>query len=189
MRSDRDPARIRFEFSAADLANVARRSADRSKTVRDQRWHAAASWSALLALVLFFALDGSFIARAVFSIPFGLAVFFFYFRIWRSTPSGTYLKYYREQLGGDGLFTCEIEITPDGITTSQCGAETKRPWSAVKEINETSDALEFFWCTGGLLAVRNRAFQTSELRSDFLRKSRQFLAESTHKHQSQTHNT
>jgi hypothetical protein len=43
-------------------------------------------------------------------------------------------------------------------------------------------------CTGGLLAVRNRAFQTSELRSDFLRKSRQFLAESTHKHQNQTHN-
>ena len=64
MSSDRDPARIRFEFSAADLADVARRSADRSKTVRDQRWHAAASWSALLALVLFFALDGSFIARA-----------------------------------------------------------------------------------------------------------------------------
>jgi hypothetical protein len=29
--------------------------------------HAAASWSALLALALFFALDGSFIARAVFS--------------------------------------------------------------------------------------------------------------------------
>jgi hypothetical protein len=118
--------------------------------------------------------------------PF-LAVFFFYFRIWRSTPSGTYLKYYREQLGGDGPFSCEIEIAPDGITTRQCGAETKRPWSAVKEINETSDALEFFWCTGGLLAVRNQAFQTSELRSAFLRKSRQFLAENTQKYQSQTH--
>ena len=127
MSSDRDPARIRFEFSPADLADVARRSADRSKTVRDQ-------------------------------------------------------------LGRDGPFSCEIEITPDGITTWQCGAETKRPWSAVKEINETSDALEFFWCTGGLLAVRNRAFETSELRSDFLRKSRRFLAESTQKYQSQTHN-
>ena len=88
-----------------------------------------------------------------------------------------------EQLGGDGPFSCEIEITPDGITTWQCGAETKRPWSAVKEINETSDALEFFWCTGGLLAVRNRAFQTPESCSDFLRKSKKFLAESTHRHQ------
>ncbi len=127
MTSDEAPLRVRFEFSAADMADVARRSADRSKTIRDSRWHAAASWSAVLGLALFFALSGSFIARATFSVAFCLVLFFLFSR-WRwSSPNATYLKYYREQLGGDGPFLCEVEITPAGLTIRQIGIETKRP--------------------------------------------------------------
>lgn len=66
MTSDEASVRVRFEFSAADVADVARRSADRSKTIRDSRWQAAASWSALLGLALFLALSGNLIARAAF---------------------------------------------------------------------------------------------------------------------------
>jgi hypothetical protein len=171
--------KIQFEFSAADVADAAQRIADRSKTVRDSRWHAAASWSTLLSLVLYSRLDGTFIVRASFSGLFFIAVFYIYSRLWRPSPSRTYLKYYREQLGGDGPFLCEVEITPDGITTKQSGAETKRAWSAVKEIVETPDSLEFVWHSGGLLVVRDRAFQTPELRSTYLRTARDFLASSS----------
>jgi hypothetical protein len=177
--------KIQFEFSAADVADVAQRIADRSKTVRDSRWHAAASWSALLSLVLYSFLDGNFIARALFAGLFFIVVFYVYSRLWRPSPSRTYLKYYQELLGGDGPFLCEVEITPDGITTRQAGAETKRAWSAVKEIVETPDALEIVWHTGGLFVIRDRAFHTPELRSTYLRTARGFLASSSDRRPSQ----
>lgn len=178
MTSDEASVRVRFEFSAADMADVARRSASRSKTIRDSRWQTAASWSALLGLALFFALSGSFNARATFSIAFCLVLFFLVFRGGRSSPNATYLKYYRERLGGDGPFLCEVEIAPAGITTRQSDTETKRPWSAVEDIVDTSDGLELHFRPGGTLVVRNRAFDTAELRSAFLRRAKQFLASS-----------
>jgi hypothetical protein len=177
--------KIQFEFSAADVADVAQRIASRSQTVRDSRWHGTASWSALLSLLLFFLLDGSFIVRAAFAGLFCVVVFFLYTRFWRSSPSSTYLKYYREQLGGDGPFLCEVEITPDGITTRQGGAETRRAWSALKEIIETPDSLEFRWHAGGLLVVRDRAFQTPESRSTFSQTARGFLTSSSDRRSSQ----
>lgn len=179
MISDEASVRVRFEFSAADMADVARRSADRSRTIRDSRWQAAASWSAMLGLALFFALSGSFIARATFSIAFCVVLFFLFSR-WRwSSPNATYLKYCREQLGGDGPFLCEVEIAPAGLTMRQIGIETKRPWSVVEEIVDTSDGLEFRCRIGGILVVRDRAFDTTELRSAFLRRAKEFLASST----------
>jgi hypothetical protein len=171
--------KIQFEFSAADVADAAGRIADRSKTVRDSRWHAAASWSALLSLALYSFLDGSFIARASFAGLFFVVVLYVYSRLWKPSPSRTYLKYYRELLGGDGPFLCEVEITPEGVTTKQGGAETKRDWSAVKEIVEAPDSLEFVWRGGGLLVVRDRAFDTPELRSTYLWTAREFLASSS----------
>jgi hypothetical protein len=176
MTSDEASVRVRFEFSAADLADVARRSADRSKTIRDSRWQAAASWSAVLGLALFFALSGSFIARATFSVAFCLVLFFLFSRWGRSSPNATYLKYYREQLGGDGPFLCEVEITPAGLTTRQSGIETKRSRAVVEEIVDTPGGLEFHFRIGGTLLVRDRAFDTPELRLAFLRRAKEFLA-------------
>jgi hypothetical protein len=168
--------KVQFEFSAADLADVAQRTAERSKVIRDSRWHAAASWSALLSLLLFLVLDGGFVVRALFATLFGLVVFLFYFRRGRASPNETYLKYYREQLGGDGPFLCVVEIRPDGVLTKQGGAELRHPWSTVKDIVETSDGLEFVWHAGGLLVVRDRAFQTPESRSAFLQTARNLRA-------------
>jgi YcxB-like protein len=168
--------KVQFEFSAADVAEVAQRAAERSKTIRDSRWHAAASWSALLSLILFLLLEGAFIIRAAFAVLFGLVVFFLYFRHGRSSPSGRYLQYYREQLGGDGPFLCEVEIGPEGVVTRQSGAEIRRPWSALKGIVETPDAVEFVWHIGGLLVVRDRAFLTPDSRSAFLQTARDLMA-------------
>lgn len=57
----------------------------------------------------------------------------------------------QEQLGGDSPFLYEVEITPAGIMTRQSGIETKRPWSVVEEIVDTSDRLEFHCRIGGIL--------------------------------------
>ena len=170
--------KIRFETSAVDLADAAKRFVQRSQYARDARWYAAACWSILLAAILFFVLPGGAEARGAFSAFFGFAVFFIYNYLWRPTHRG-YLKYYREHVGGDRPFLCEVEITPDGITAKQLDTETRRAWSAVKEIVDTPDAVEFMWRTGGLLVVRDRAFETPEQRALFLQNARSLLTTSS----------
>lgn len=76
MNSDRDPARIRFEFSAADLADVSRRSADRRNCprptlARGGKLVGPARSGAVLRTRRKLHCSGGF-----FPIAFGLAVFF-----------------------------------------------------------------------------------------------------------------
>jgi hypothetical protein len=169
--------KVQFEFSIADLADVARRAGDRSQVIRDWRWQARATWAGLLCLALFFALDGGLLVRAIYSILIGIVLLAIYQRLWGSSPDGRLLRYYREQMGGDGPFICEVELSPQSVTTRQCGTETTRPWSSVADIVDTPDALEFAWRGGGLLVVRDRAFQSPQQRSEFLSAARGFLAD------------
>jgi hypothetical protein len=78
------------------------------------------------------------------------------------------LRYYREQLGGDGPFICEVELSPAGLITRQLGAETIHPWSHVVSATEVSGGIEFIFGPMGALLVRDSAFQTPEGREQFL---------------------
>jgi hypothetical protein len=99
-----------------------------------------------------------------------------YPRVSKSWSDRRYLKYYQEHLGGDGPFVCEVVITPEGVTTTQFGAETRRQWSGVKEIVDSPGAVEFVFRVGGMLVVRDRAFATPQQRLEFLTAARTYLA-------------
>jgi hypothetical protein len=86
------------------------------------------------------------------------------------------LSYYRERLGGDGPFTCEVELTADSLAIRQCGAELKYLWSSMTEIVDTPGGIEFAARGGGFLVVRDRAFLTPQQRSDFLLAARQLMS-------------
>jgi hypothetical protein len=168
--------KVEFEFSVADLADTARRSGERSQAIRDMRWQGLASWAALLSLALFLLLEGSWVGRAVFAGLFWVAIMVIYPRVSKSWPDRHYLKYYQEHLGGDGPFVCEVVITPEGVTTTQFGAETRRQWSGVKDIVDSPGAVEFVFRVGGMLVVRDRAFTTPQQRLEFLAAARAYLA-------------
>jgi hypothetical protein len=85
------------------------------------------------------------------------------------------LRYYREQLGGDGPFVCEVELSPTGLITRQLGAETTHPWSHVASATEVSGGIEFIYRPTGALLVRDRAFQTPEGREQFLVLARRLI--------------
>jgi hypothetical protein len=167
--------KVQFEFSAIDLADAARRSAGRSQAVRNWHWYTRAAWAALISVALFFALDAPLIAKAVYTSAIFITLVVIYPRIWRSSGLGATLQYYREQLGGDGPFMCEVEIDAQGVTSMQCGAQTKRGWSAVKEILNTPGAVEFVFSGGGNLVVRDRAFHTPQQRAEFLEEAHRFM--------------
>jgi hypothetical protein len=166
--------RVQFEFTAADMADAAERAAAHSRTVREWRAQGRATWAALLSLALFFALQGRILTRAIYSLAIFIGLVLLYPHIFRSSPSAQYLNYYREKLGGDGPFICEVEITPEAVTTRQCGTEMKISWRNVTAVNDTPGGLELTWRSGGFAVIRDRAFQTPQQRSDFLELARSY---------------
>ena len=133
-------------------------------------------WAALISLALFFAIDGNIIARAMYAVLAFVALVAVYPLIFRGSPRSRYIEYYREQLGSDGPFQCEVEISSEGIKIEQNGSQIKRDWSGVREIADTPGAIEFVWNSGGSVVVRDRAFESPEQRGEFLQLSRNFTA-------------
>ena len=111
--------KVRFDFSLADLADVAERISGRSKTVHAWRREARMLWAALISLALFFAIEGDIVARALYAALAFVGLLALYPLVFRGSPKGRYIEYYREQLGSDGPFQCEVEITSEGVTVEQ----------------------------------------------------------------------
>jgi hypothetical protein len=161
--------KVQFEFSAGDLAEVANRASDRSRVMQGWRWQGRMTWSVLVSLLVYFVTPGPPTGRVVFAALVCLLLVVVIPRLSRaSNRNSQMLKYYREQLGGDGPFVCEVELSPAGLITRQLGAETTHPWSNVASATEVSGGIEFICRPMGALLVRDRAFQTPEGREQFL---------------------
>jgi hypothetical protein len=161
--------KAQFEFSAADLAEVAERASNRSRVVQDLRFAARMTWAVLISFLVYAVTPGRPLGRAIFAVLLCPLLVVIIPRLSRtSIGDSRMLRYYREQLGGDGPFVCEVELSPAGLVTRQLGAETTRPWSHVASVTEVSGGIEFTYRPTGVLLVRDRAFQTQESREQFL---------------------
>jgi hypothetical protein len=94
----------------------------------------------------------------------------------RSPRPARLVKYFRERLGGDGPFRCEVEIGEKGIVARQLGAESRHSWAQVASIGEIPDGIEFVYRPLGSLVVRDRAFATAQQRAEFLALARKLGA-------------
>jgi hypothetical protein len=89
-------------------------------------------------------------------------------------------EFYRERLGGDGPFTCEVELTSAGVVSRQLGQETLHPWSQVASVAEVPGGVELIYRPIGSLLVRDRAFPDPQVRTDFLSQARSLIPAATH---------
>ena len=161
--------KVQFEFSAGDLAEVANRASDRSRVVQGWRFESRLTWAVLVGILVYAVTPGQPASRAVFAVLICLLLVVVIPRLNRtSSRNSQMLRYYREQLGGDGPFVCEVELSPAGLITRQLGAETTHPWSHVVSATEVSGGIEFIYRPTGTLLVRDRAFRTPEAREQFL---------------------
>jgi hypothetical protein len=169
--------KVQFEFTAGDLAEVANRASSRSRLVQNWRFEGRMAWAVLVSLLVYAVTPGEPVGRAVFAALVCLLLVVVIPRLNRSR-NGRLLRYYREQLGGDGPFVCEVELSPGGLTTRQLGAETTHPWSHVASATEVPGGIEVIYRPMGALLVRDRAFQTPGSREQFLALAHQFIADS-----------
>jgi hypothetical protein len=84
-------------------------------------------------------------------------------------------EFYRERLGGDGPFTCEVELTSAGVVSRQLGQESLHPWSQVASVAEVPGGVEFIYRPIGSLLVRDRAFPDPQVRADFMSLARSLI--------------
>jgi hypothetical protein len=161
--------KVAFDFSLDDLVDASERTLARSRVARG--WRSQALWmSALLGGALVWLMRGDlFLGMLGGAVCAGLQFFFS-----RHTRKNRLQRYFRERLGGDGPYRCEVELTPEALITTQNGVRTVREWSSVEDIVDTQDAIEFHTRGAGTLVVRNRAFQSQEEWKAFLEAARQY---------------
>jgi len=169
--------KVQFDFSAADLAEVAERSSNRSRTVRAWRMQGYAVSAGVLAIVAYVLVDGPQAIRIGVAACVALALCFFMPRIGGpSSHRARLLEYFREQLGGDGPFTCEVELSPAALITRQMGTESTHPWAQVMSVAEIAEGIEFVYRPMGGLLVRNRAFADARACLEFLTLARRLVS-------------
>jgi hypothetical protein len=170
--------KIQFEFSTADLAEVASRTVNRSPLVHRWRVRRAVAIAFLAGLLAFAFVPGDMAIRiaAGFAIALGVLVVTMYL-LSRSTGNSRTEAFYRERLGGGGPFACEVELTSAGVVSRQLGQESYHPWSHVSAVAEVPGGIEFVYIPIGSLLIRDRAFPDPQVRVDFVAMARSHVPE------------
>jgi len=166
--------KVQFDFTIDDVVDGAERAVDRSPIVRGWRWQRLIVSCTLSAVIAYFIVPGSD-ATKLFAAVFIAAVSALIVRFSRGDARKRRLQqYFREQFGGDGPFTCEVELTPSALVTIQRGARAERPWPMIRTIQVTDNSVDFITQGMGSVIVRNRAFKSREERDAFVNLARNY---------------
>ena len=164
--------KVSFEFTVDDLVDGAERAVSRSGLVRGARWIRLGLTCTLSAIVAYLVVpEGSKIFAAIVAVVITVAILPFSLG---SARRRKLQQYVREQFGGDGPFTCEVELTPAALITMQRGARSERPWTLIRSIQVTDDSVDFITQGAGSVIVRNRAFKSREERDAFVNLARSY---------------
>ena len=163
-----NPLIVKFQFSASDLADVALRTVDDSSVVSKWRIQAKLVGVVIFGLIFYGYVPGTPGKRILYAIvACSVTLILLHVLPEGSSRKDRLLQYYREKLGGDGPYECEVELTAESLITRQFGVEGKHAWSHVLSAIEVQDGIEFKYKPVGALLVRNRAFGTLEARRTF----------------------
>jgi hypothetical protein len=88
------------------------------------------------------------------------------------------VNFYKEKLGDENEFVCEVDLLPDGLKTSgqDCWSTTR--WTDIEDIIPTSDSVDIFGRKGSGCIVRNRAFNSAAQRQEFIELAREYMSKS-----------
>ena len=166
--------KVKFDFTMDDLVDSAGRTVSRSAVARGWRAQRLIVPCLLSAVVAYLVVPGSqerklvaaVIAAAICAAiaPFSGA----------GSRKRRLEQYFREQFGGDGPFSCEVELTPAALVSTQRGMRTERAWPTITQIQVTDNSVDFITQGAGSLIVRNRAFASREERDAFVSLARSY---------------
>jgi hypothetical protein len=169
--------RVSFKYSQEDLVDASVRFSARSKAFREIR-RRQLFWSAVLvAAVAILFLKISIVGMIIATIGALIVVIinpYLYNRRYRKNLR----KFYKEKLGDEDEFICDVELLPEGLETSGQNFHCTSEWSAIDDIISTSDSVDIFGRKGSGCIVRNRAFSSADERQRFIALAREYMNKS-----------
>jgi hypothetical protein len=130
--------------------------------------------SALLTAAFSSVIEGSNAARTLGATTIFVLAFAVITYLQQLRAAAAIKRYVVTQIGPLAPFPFEVEITAAGMLTKQLGEETRREWGNVEKITEATGGIEFDFRMGGMVFVRDRAFESPDERLEFLRLARQY---------------
>ncbi|MBD0369290.1 MAG: hypothetical protein ICV60_00440 [Pyrinomonadaceae bacterium] len=174
--------RVQFEATLDDLVDLHERITARSKLARS--WiRQGAVWSALIsaiisgipAFLVAYGIWGILALAAGLASVAGLISAVTALLFYRDRMRQRYYAAFREQFGNRESFPFEAELTEAGIWTRQMGVQYMFEWANVEEMKLTEDAVEFYMYGGSAVAVRKRAFASTDEEQQFVDEARLHL--------------
>jgi hypothetical protein len=172
--------RVQFTHDKEEMVDSAMRFLRRSKTFKSVRWQGLITSIFFCLLVVYVACIALMknpylgVIAAVVSTLAILALFPF---LHENGTKKRLRKLFKEHYGNKNSFTCDVELTPEEIRITGEHSQTVYDWTMVDEIVVTSESVDLFARMGGVV-VRNRAFESTDKREEFIAFARKYLAAS-----------
>jgi hypothetical protein len=166
--------RVSFKYSQEDLVDATVRFAARSKAIRDIR-RRGLFWSVVLLASVAIVIFKISIAGMIVAVVAVLVVVIMNPYLYDHRYRKNLRKIYKEKLGDEDEFICEVELLPEGLQTSGTNFHSTTEWDAIEDIVPTSDSVDIFGRKGGGCIVRNRAFGSPDERQRFIELAREYM--------------
>lgn len=99
---------------------------------------------------------------------------FLFHRMHRDEGSLRAEQYFREQLG-DGPIRIIVELRSEGAWVRQANVQMLFEWEHATAIEDTPGGVEMIFQRGGIVVVRDRAFESATQRTEFIERARDLM--------------
>lgn len=150
--------RIAFDSTIDERVAAHMRLYELTGMLRRQKWFPL-MLAPIGAVACYFVLPGSTGGRLLFALFFAVAFTAFHFAFYRMELKRQLKRVLIRQLKTAEAIPSEYELNEKGIVFRQLGMEVGFEWSAVREVLEAEDALEFIIFPVGISRIPDRIFQ------------------------------
>ena len=165
---------VRFDATIDDVVDVALRSSADSKTTRLWRLQSLAVTALFAGIPVYLLAPGTPLMRligACYSALFFVAVTL----LARKEAKRNLYKMFWKQTATDAPFRVTVQPLDEGLSFNQRGVRSIYAWSQFERLEESEDALYFFFKNHGCTAVRKRGFESTEMKDEFLKLAESYI--------------
>ena len=166
---------VQFDATLDDYVDVLMRSIAVSKAARNWRWKGSIIFGLLVGFSVFLILTGSNVRKLGAGVLAFLLVTVANLAYYKSSYRKRVRKLLKEQMGTEGPFRIQVELTESGISFEQQKMRQIHDWSTLERYEETDDAIYFWKRDRSVMAVRKRAFESRANQDEFLEFARKHM--------------
>ena len=166
--------KVSFEATFEDFMDVCIRTIKNSKGHNSAKRNGWIISSIFVGLVVLAIVPSTLGEKLIWGVIGSFLIALIYPYLYQKSLENRARNYCQNQMGTDDAFLVEIELNPQGVTSKQLKTQVTHDWSAVQDIQVTSDKVDFIFQDGGITTVRARAFETPEQQEKFVELAHQY---------------